>query len=164
MNKNLNNSILKKSPYRWYQISKRIIFFFNKIRSIWHRITKGYCNEDVWDLKDFYLKILVNSLRDLAETSNSYPTDLENPDEWKNYLKEMALHFENSIEDFCGQDIENSLTYSTLKHELFNNENEELNKALESWRDFEQKQMAWRKSEFKKAMQMLEERFDDLWD
>ena len=152
-------TLLERSSYPWYRLDKKFIYFVGKIKSIWERITKGYCYEDVWNLKDFYLEIFIHSLRDLAENHNSYPSDMT-PDSWSAYLNEMANHFEHSKEELSSS---NPFTYSTLKQELLNN-NEELSNALTSWKDFEQKQMAWRKSEFKKAMQMLEERFDDLWD
>lgn len=153
-------TLLEKSCYPWYRIDKRFIHFIGKIKSIWERITKGYCYEDVWNLKDFYLEIFIHSLRDLAENHNSYPSDMT-PDSWSTYLNEMANHFEHSKEELSSP---NPFTYSTLKQELLNNNNEELSNVLTSWKDFEIKQAEWRKSEFKKGMKMLEERFNDLWD
>ena len=138
-------TLLEKSYYPWYCFGKRFIYFIGKIKSIWERITKGYCYEDVWNLKDFYLEIFIHSLRDLAENHNNYPSDMT-PDSWSTYLNEMANHFEHSKEELNNS---NSFTYSTFKQELNNNNNKELSNTLTSWKDFETKQAEWRKSEFK---------------
>ncbi len=90
-------------PYRWTSPSYWLKNFKSLVQSFkfaWQRITRGYSDGDVWDL-DFYLsKLLPAALRELAETSDSYPEffssgaicgSLEN---WQAYLKDAAMHFE----------------------------------------------------------------------
>lgn len=155
------NNLLKRSYYQWYRFDKKFVYFIGKLKSIWERITKGYCYEDIWELKDFYLEIFINSLRDLAENGNSYPSDFSSPDQWKEYLLETAKHFENSKEDFS-DGINKIMPYVGTKS---TGEYDEFYKAIsEDWLNFEKRQAEWRKLEFKKGMEMLTERFDDLWD
>lgn len=47
---------------------------FSKIKYAFQRMKKGYCDEDVWDIDDWFLNIMPNMLCELKENKRGVPT------------------------------------------------------------------------------------------
>lgn len=73
--------------------------FFRNLKYVWQRAIKGYCDQDVWNLDSFYATLFENSLRELKNTTHSYPMGLSSVEEWKKILEEMAYLFHACQED-----------------------------------------------------------------
>lgn len=84
------------SPIKWIKTSLR------NIKYAWQRAVRGYSDYDLFDLNGFYEHLFVESLRDFAKTTKSYPpliNLIKTPEDWEDYINEIAQHFYNSIED-----------------------------------------------------------------
>ena len=60
---------------------------------MYQRITKGYCESDLFSLDEHLLDLLPAMIRDFRDNIYSYPGEY-GFEGWKNYLTEMANHFE----------------------------------------------------------------------
>lgn len=111
--------------------------FFRNIKYAWQRVTKGYCDYDVWDLEDFYTKLFINSLGDFVKDLHSLPPDFEEEEDWIERINEIRQHFINSEED--------PESYKKNPDELF-------------------EELAYREKELKIALEMLSKVYTELWD
>lgn len=81
--------------YRPWRVFKR---FWRNVRAAWHRITRGYCDYDVWNIYDWFLTVMPPMLRQLANEGSSYPADQESPQVWHDWLYKLAKNFEQCVE------------------------------------------------------------------
>lgn len=74
---------------------------FINIKHAFQRITKGYCDEDKWNLGFWMLEILPNMLDDLAQNSNGYPDneEFDTFEKWQEYLKKLAADLRQCTEE-----------------------------------------------------------------
>ena len=77
-----NNYKFYRSPIRWIKTSLR------NIKYAWQRAVKGYSDYDLYDLYGFYEHLFVESLRDFAHKTCSYPgvAPFETCEKWKSYV------------------------------------------------------------------------------
>jgi hypothetical protein len=91
-------SILKiKSGLRFSlrNFPKYLRFFFRKIKWCWQRVTRGYCELDLWDLDHYLARLIANSLCTLSQGSYGCPCEFNGDHEaWKNKLMDIALLFD----------------------------------------------------------------------
>lgn len=83
---NVFNNIVLKGRY--------LKQLFRNIKWAYQRITKGYCDRDVWDIQGWFLNTIPYMLKDLKNTTHSYPIGFNDPDEWKKILNKIAFSFE----------------------------------------------------------------------
>lgn len=171
-------NVFEPAPYRWWYFGKRIKWFIRSLKWGWQRATKGYCDCDLWDLDHFYSWLFVNSLRDFKKNLHGAPQRFYDPGadneiaRWEDYIEEMAQHFWNSIEDNVEnpylEDYHNKNPLEIEKDGEFycikKNDDARAIEAKDRWMNKEIELCEWRKEEFSKAMEMLEEVFSDLWD
>ena len=76
--------------------------FFRNIRYAYQRITKGYCDADLWNLDGYYSEFFYCTLNELADISHGWPQSEKFPryEDWQKYIREMANHFRN-CQDNC---------------------------------------------------------------
>lgn len=171
-------NVFEPAPYRWWCFGKRIKWFIRSLKWGWQRATKGYCDCDLWDLDHFYSWLFVNSLRDFKKNLHGAPQRFYDPGadneiaRWEDYIEEMAQHFWNSIEDnvenpyledYCSKNPLEIEKDEELYH-IKKNDDVRAIEAKDRWMNKEIELCEWRKEEFSKAMEMLEEVFSDLWD
>ena len=77
--------------YNWKHPIHNIATFFHNLRRAWQRATKGYCDWDTWDLDQYYIQLIVDSLADFQKETNSYPSEIS-PEEWNKVLGEIQEH------------------------------------------------------------------------
>lgn len=85
------------------------------IKYSWQRITKGYCDRDLWSIDGWFMEIMPQMLQQLKETrygspgvlgtqyideSGSYRNDTCH-EEWDKILDEMIFLFQEMDEDTC---------------------------------------------------------------
>lgn len=120
-----------------------------------HRGRHGWADIDWFNLDNYLLHILPDMLEELAERSCGYSesfidangnrVDNMTPEDWKNYLLEIAQHFRNADEDQTP--IENNILDDRKK-----------------WFEKECEISEWRLREAQKALKMLGDNFFQLWD
>ena len=86
---------LHRCSVRYYVKHPRYIFkqIRNKLKYCWQRITKGYCDADIWNWDAWLLEVMPQMLDELAAVTDAYPDDIVNSlDEWKKYLRGLAAN------------------------------------------------------------------------
>lgn len=92
-------NVFKSGWSTWRRPLKKISLFFRRIKWAWQRITKGYCDYDVWDI-DYYLSnLLWHILEDFSNTTNTFPNRFETYENWIKYIKEVSNNFRLTLED-----------------------------------------------------------------
>ena len=90
-------------------------FVFGNMKYSWQRITKGYCDKDLWNIDGWFMDIMPNMLRQFKENRHGSPgvlgTDYVNADgircndtcheEWDEILDEMIFLFREMNEETC---------------------------------------------------------------
>ena len=139
-----------KSPVRWMRR------FIKSFKYLWQRATKGYCDEDLWNLDSHLAALISSTLKELSNITCAYPYRLESHEEWQKILAEMSDHFymtlEDSYETPCFDAWFDSVDDETHKElrEKMREENKRINEERESHKD--------------EALKMLSEYWFDLWD
>lgn len=129
---------------------------------MYQRITKGYCESDLFSLDEHLLDLLPAMIRDLRDNLHSYPEEYGFED-WKNYLTEMANHFEMAH------------TWFDEEPEIYKNEYQEdfrktsiMNPKFpdirEKYLDRKKEIQEAKDKEFEKGLEMLKKEFRHLWD
>lgn len=102
MNKlNVFSNRFYKSPCLWL---RNIKMFFNCIKWSYQRITRGYCDADLWDYFIYHSELITQSLTSFANNHLSAPaylkddTKIENDEQWTKYLTEIVNHFNTAME------------------------------------------------------------------
>lgn len=171
MNNNLN--ILSIPCYcAWYRLDKRLKYFFKKIKWSFQRITRGYSDYDIYNLYYWLIRVIPSAIRDLEKDLHGFPFDMTE-EAWKNYLLDMASHFENYYAEWENPVELPSVSIKSLfekngdvvrrvpTDEIKDSDFQEKRKL---WREEEEKHDQYMREELHKGLSMLEARFGDLWD
>ena len=69
--------------------------FYRQFKWAYQRITKGFCDFDIWDLDNYYLELFYQTIIELANITHGYPgtEEFPTPEAWDKYLREMANNF-----------------------------------------------------------------------
>lgn len=74
------------------------------IMTAYHRMRYGWAPSDTWNLDDYFLGVMVDSLEHLAQTTNSYPANIDRLDVWQQMLRSWANDL-RWIRDFDLMDV-----------------------------------------------------------
>jgi hypothetical protein len=143
MNKlNVFSGCFYKSPRFWL---RNIKMFFRCIKWSYQRITRGYCDADLWDYFTYHSELIIQSLTSFINNHNGFPTYLndgtkiETDEEWVTYLTELVNHFKAGM------------IYEDFYDEMGN---------LQAYKDASDKEDA----ELALGFKMLENTYRNLWD
>lgn len=147
-------------PAKWFW--KNIPFLARALRRMYQRITKGYCESDLFSLDEHLLDLLPAMIRDLRDNLHSSPEEY-GFEGWKNYLTEMANHFEMAH------------TWFDEEPEIYKNEYQEdfrktsiMNPKFpdirEKYLDRKKEIQEAKDKELEKGLEMLKKEFHHLWD
>ena len=89
-----------KDHYRWYRIDKKICFFFRKIKWMFQRAERGYCDRDIWNLDYTLGSYIAATVIRLAETTHGYPGTITEK-EWDEILRDIAEKFYVGVNEDC---------------------------------------------------------------
>ena len=64
------------------------------IKQKWQKLTRGYSDEELWNLDYTICKWLLPRLKTFKEETNSYPSTLTSPKEWDDILEKIILALE----------------------------------------------------------------------
>lgn len=73
-----------------------------KLKYYLERAKKGYCAQDLWDIKHWFLNLMPQMLKDFEKTRQGHPNGMTN-EEWSETLSHMRHLFEEANPDTCGQ-------------------------------------------------------------
>lgn len=98
-------NVFKSYPYpRRYYLRHPLKWIYHtgcNFRNAWDRATKGYCNEDWWNMDGWMLAILPQMLDDLAQNGNAYPgnEEFDTSEKWEKCIKGIAANLRLCTED-----------------------------------------------------------------
>ena len=159
----MNNNVLKYNPAPWRYPSNwagNIRWFFRRYKWAYQRVTKGYCDVDVWELHSSLLNYLSGTLKELAETSTGYPGNdrFPTPESWEEFLKDLSNDFYRANED---NDYYEHPAYDTWEKSTDLLKSTELSKAMvNELLDLSER----RQKDVEIGLDKLKEVFFDLWD
>lgn len=68
---------------------------FKKIKYLYQRITKGYCDKDLWDLDYFIISKVRKPLKEFIKLDRGgYPVGVKSYKEWNKILKKIDKAFD----------------------------------------------------------------------
>lgn len=78
-----------------------VIHLCRNLQYAWQRITRGWCDMDVWNFDSWYLNLIPAMLDYLAQSSNGYPgtPPFETPEKWEKWLHGIAANLRLCTED-----------------------------------------------------------------
>ena len=141
------------------------------LRKVIQRTKKGYCGEDLYSIRDWFLETVPYMLDEFAEKTIGYPGFLqvnnvhETDDdalmeEWRKIIREISFHFHEAQEptkevnqyqeefDNCWMTKENK---------------EKTDKLFNKWAKREREIESYQEKELRKGMRMFTKYFYDLW-
>lgn len=98
-----------KEPWKWPKL------VCHNIKYSWQRMTKGYCDKDLWSIDYWFMKIIPDMLQQFKDTRNGSPSCLGEEyvnedgiscndschEEWDKILDEMIFLFREMDEEAC---------------------------------------------------------------
>lgn len=164
-------NVFKQNYFSWRYIKDTIRLLFRSFKWAWQRVTRGYCDADVWDLDITLLNYFYLTLNQLADTTIGWPgtEEFETFEDWQEYLRDMAYKF------YCANEVNEAYKnpmsdkyYEVLKnHYLFdkdNSETEEEKEITEEYFKHEHNIADLRQKDFAEAWSMMGDVFFHLWD
>lgn len=122
---------------------RELRYLLRKPKYFIQRGIRGYSDEDLWNLWDYYQEIIVKSLNDFAKLKNSYPMDYRNVGDWIKDIKENA----------------DKIEYFRTQNNLFYNSSSDIKVIERDTYDYE----SVRKIR-NEGLQWLVSHIDNLWD
>lgn len=149
-------------PSNWF---KNIRAIGRGIKWSYQRITKGYCDKDVWGLDDAILNYLYGTLKQLSKDSSGWPDgDFKEPEDWSKFLDELADYFYRA-------NLWNDSYTNEYKEDFYNeiDKLEDINKEkdpvlVKKYFDREKEIYDLKRQDLKEGFKKLEEHFYQLWD
>ena len=65
-----------------------------KLKQKWQKLTRGYSDEELWNLDNTICKWLLPRLKAFKEKTIGYPPTLNSPKEWDDILEKIILALE----------------------------------------------------------------------
>ena len=152
--------------------------FFKNIKRAWHRATKGYCDRDCWNINSFYRELMINSLEYFRTHTHTTPFSL-NEDEWDNILKEIIFNLKNGREGAMPNEWEDEMhRVCKRKSQAIDHNNnckkgdeiyltpliDEEDEVCKKWIDKEASNRVAEEECTHKALTMITQWWNDLWD
>lgn len=156
------NALYRCFPYPARRFWKNIPFMIRAFRRMYDRITKGYCESDLFDLDEHLLDLLSAMIRDLRDNLHSYP-DEYGFEGWKDYLTEMANHFEMAHAWFDEEPDIYKNKYTEEFREM-TRMNPKFPDIREKYLNREREIQKIKDEELRQGLEMLRKEFHHLWD
>ena len=107
-----------RNVWEWQEYGWRLMLpklFYRNVKYSWQRVTRGYCDKDLWNIDYWFLGIVPDMLKQFKETRNGSPGCLGEEyvdedgiscndschEEWDKILDEMIFLFHEMDEETC---------------------------------------------------------------
>lgn len=159
-------SVFYDSNYSIRRPLSSIQNFFRDLKYCLDRIRKGYCAKDLWEIDTWFLSVMPEMLEDFNRCRNSYP-NLFHEQCVQNHEKELPVPREKFL-------ISGAQDFPKLYEKIQDEANEAWGHILkkiaflmrEAWHPGFKMEDGWeyRLQCQKKALEMFQTYFNDLWD
>lgn len=178
------------NPLNWFHNMKQ---WFSNLRLAIERAKYGYCDSDVWNLNEYHVYLLSEMLNDLAADPRGFPSMLMPDDQpaqwmseeeeerytqqWKDILRQMAEYFTN-VRNYerCKPNLYDDRLFQKLDETkevqerpdgstvYTHKEDDELRQLRDDWMRQRVAMMEWREEQYAKAMDMMKQWHNNLYD
>lgn len=151
-------------PSNWIS---NIKIFFRQFKWAYQRITKGFCDYDIWDMDVYLIQLLADGIKQLADTSWGYPCTEEFPthESWQEYLYKICDLLNYSLSELPNEYEEDWLKiWKERKLEAINHPTKEEKEISDKYLDLERKNDKLKIEAQNKALKMIYHIFNNLWD
>lgn len=159
-----------REPYRLPHLVIR------NIKCSWQRITKGYCDKDLWNIDGWFMDIMPNMLCQFKETRHGSPgvlgTEYVDADgiicndtcheEWDKILDEMIFLFREMNEETCKKKNPYEKVLDEFKKKY--GKNDEYREVENNYYEAEKELEEYRKNCKNRAFELFSKWFHYLWD
>ena len=157
-------NVLFNYPYRpQYYLTHPHIFFRHlkyNIRDAWQRITRGYCDSDVFNMDYWFLDIMPPMLRDIANADSYIMLGEDGTrEDWHDWLCDLAWRMERCHPDNTDDRNEFAAEYN----ETWNNGTRVPDVLVDKYLDRENEILAENSEEIKRILNDMGEHFFALW-
>lgn len=148
-----NKRYLITHPWQWVRCA------YKNIRDAWRRSVYGWTYGDVWDWDTWFMRVVPDMLRHMADKGSAYPGSepFDTPEKWHDWLQHMAYLIETADEEW--QDEHNEFYRDYMDH-IWENDKERFNKYMA--RATELREIG--NENIKLAFKEMGEHFHCLWD
>ena len=148
-----NKKYLITHPWQWVRCACR------NIRDAWRRSVYGWTYGDVWDWDNWFVRVVPDMLRHMANHGSAYPgcEPFDTPEKWHDWLQHMAYLIETADEEW--QDEHNEFCKDYMDH-IWENDKERFNKYM--MRATELHEMG--EENIKLALENIGKFFHCIWD
>ena len=161
--------------------------WYRKLKKFYQRGKKGYCDEDLWDLYDWFTKLFPKMLDEFLINTNGFPcgmcpTDVTDKDlwykdqqrKWEYEVKKLIWDLREANDETCSEkkNIDYDFKFEIIKEDknshystlniTYPTEKDEQNSELSLKRDKEIDQ--YKKEHFEKALDQFKKIARNLWD
>lgn len=146
-------NVFNLNLYSWRPINwgKNIRTILRSFKMAYQRITKGYCDWDLYNLDDYYAKFLSETLKEFAINTHTYPLDCPTDELWMERVTKLGSKFEMIARDI---DDYNPFAETCLENKDAGNSYVQFYKIMSDKRN----------ELIKESFRELGEIFNDLWD
>lgn len=162
------------APWRCLSNWKHNIkIFFNRYKYAKQRAKQGFCDSDTWELSDYWLEVMIESLKRFRDIHNSYPGDMT-MEEWDAYLNEIISHLtiaHDGIKNKFEDDFHKYMEEHRAKE--FNKKDEKISITYEFphndplivqlWRKEQSRINKERQYHLAQGLDMLKNRYFEIW-
>lgn len=89
------NGYLPWYPRNWWS---NIRYFFRTFKWAWQRATKGYSDQDTWDLDMYFSNLMIASLSQFRSEVQGFPAYMDSIEEWYAILDKIIFLLKQSAE------------------------------------------------------------------
>ena len=126
---------------------------FRNIKSFFQRGTKGYCDEDLWEIDSWFLKIMPKMLEEFKKKTMGWPDNLYNSfEEYIADIDKLIELFNIAKRDPSENKYLDELISSNYKDDIFDKYRNESDKIYKQ-----------NKNALKEAFELFYKLFDSLW-
>lgn len=126
---------------------------FRNIKSFFQRGTKGYCDEDLWEIDSWFLKIMPKILEEFKKKTMGWPDNLYNSfEEYIADIDKLIELFNIAKRDPSENKYLDELISSNYKDDIFDKYRNESDKIYKQ-----------NKNALKEAFELFYKLFDSLW-
>lgn len=130
--------------------------FWKNVKYSWQRITKGYCDKDLWSIDDWFIKIVPDMLQQLKETRHGSPGCLG-----EDYVSEDGIRCNDACHEEWDKILDEMIfLFREMDEETCQKKNITGEEAEKTWKDLEQYQEICKD----KAFALFAKWFYYLWD